>query len=71
MAIEQTATQQTPIEVILSAGSAVGLSDSQLVENIIRGRDDARELSFLRLAGSPWSDGLAGVPPAPAGCSRR
>jgi hypothetical protein len=38
-----------PLELILAAGSAVGYSDSQLLELLVRGRDGARDLAFRAL----------------------
>ena len=49
MALKQTAPPRTSIDLILSAGSAIGLSDSQLVESLVRGRDEGKELAFRAL----------------------
>jgi RNA polymerase sigma factor (sigma-70 family) len=38
-----------PLKLILGAGSAVGYSDSQLLDLLIRGRDGAKDLAFRAL----------------------
>jgi len=38
-----------PLELILAAGSAVGYSDSQLLELLVRGRDGSKDLAFRAL----------------------
>jgi hypothetical protein len=38
-----------PLELILAAGSAAGFTDSQLLELLVRGRENSKDLAFRAL----------------------
>jgi len=49
MPAQTTEKLRPPLELVLAAGSAVGYSDSQLLELLVRGREGSKDLAFRAL----------------------
>ena len=52
-----------PIDRLFRTGTAVGLSDAQLLERFVLGHDEGAESAFNVLGGTSRANGSGGLPP--------